>query len=242
MAPLEEGGKLWVFDQARLRWGSVEPAAVGGGEVPDGRSYHAMTSDGRDLIYLHAGCPVSGRLADLWSFALRERLWRRLANAPAPARGGASIAFLDGKVWRMNGFDGEREQGFALDVYEPEKDSWTTRTWGEGDGPSPRSVCTLLPVKVGGREMLVTLFGESDPSNAGHMGAGKMLSDVWAYDVAAERWERVEAPVEGAGEPPAPRGWFAAEVLPGKGSQVVVQGGLAEDNERLGDVWVLTFA
>lgn len=63
-----------------------------------------------------------------------------------------------------------------------------------------------------------------------------MLSDVWAYDIKEERWTRVE---QLGDEVPQPRGWFAAEVLGSNG--VVVQGGLAEDNSRIGDVWVGIF-
>lgn len=238
MAPLEEVGALWCFDQARLRWSKVEPAGASAA-CPEGRSYYAMTSDGKDRIFVHAGCPASGRLSDLWSFSVSDRKWRKLADAPPPARGGASIAFLEGKLYRMNGFDGKTEQGFALDVYDIESDSWSTKTWTAETGPSPRSVCTLLPVKIEGRAHLMTLFGEFDPSNAGHMGAGKMLSDAWAYGLAAEEWRSVEAEVKGGGQGPAARGWFAACVLPGKGNRIVVQGGLGEDNERLGDVWLL---
>lgn len=242
MSPLEEEGALWCFDLGSLRWKKVEPAASSATPLPEGRSYHAMTSDGKDTLYLHAGCPASGRLSDLWSFSLSSRMWERLAEAPPPARGGASLAFAAAKLWRMNGFDGETEQGFALDVYDIERDAWSTKTWGEGEGPSPRSVCTLLAVNVAGRECLVSMFGESDPSNAGHLGAGKMLSDVWAFDVEKDEWQRVETVVGGGGEGPAARGWFAAASVPGgKGNKVVVQGGLAEDNERLGDVWVLEF-
>lgn len=238
MAPLEEDGVLWCFDQARLRWSRAEPASPDAA-CPEGRSYHAMASDGKDRIFVHAGCPASGRLSDLWSFSVSEKKWTKLADAPSPARGGASIAFLDGKLYRMNGFDGKTEQGFALDIHDLERGSWSTKTWTAETGPSPRSVCALLSVKVEGRAHLVTMFGESDPSNAGHMGAGKMLSDTWAYDVAAEEWRSVEAEAKGGGRGPAARGWFAAGVLPAKANRVVVQGGLGEDNERLGDVWLL---
>lgn len=84
--------------------------------------------------------------------------------------------------------------------------------------------------------MLLTMFGECDPSSLGHQGAGRMLGDVWAYDVADDEWRRVEA----EGKVPASRGWFAADRTAGKNG-VVVQGGLAEDNTRMGDVWVLAF-
>ena len=238
MKPLEEEGTVWSFDLLRLRWESIHCD----GEYPEARSYHAMTSDGQGTLFVHAGCPASGRLADLWSFSLIERVWRRFADAPGPARGGASIAVLNGKVWRTNGFDGKSEQGFALDIYDLVTNSWSTRSWTADSGPSPRSVCCLLPVRVSGRSWLVTAFGESNPSNEGHLGAGKMLGDVWAYDFEGKTWVRAEAGVEGQGEGPAPRGWFAADLLPGgKGNRIVVQGGLGEDNERLGDVWILEF-
>jgi hypothetical protein len=60
-----------------------------------------------------------------------------------------------------------------------------------------------------------------------------MLGDVWAWDVKCEDWTRVE---NTGAESPEPRGWFAADLL--GDDTVVVQGGLNEGNERLGDVWV----
>jgi hypothetical protein len=63
-----------------------------------------------------------------------------------------------------------------------------------------------------------------------------MLGDVWAFDVEGGRWVRVDDTQSGSGRP-APRGWFgAAAVGPGR---LAVVGGLGEDNERLGDAWVL---
>ena len=205
MAPLEDRGALWCFDQSRLRWSKIEP---GDAETPcpEGRSYHAMASDGRDAIFVHAGCPASGRLADLWCFSVVDKKWTKLADAPPPARGGASLAFGNGRLCRMSGFDGKSEQGFALDVYNPEADIWSTKTWTAETGPSPRSVCALLPVQVNNRDFLVTLFGESDPSTAGHMGAGKMLNDVWVYDIVGDEWRRVDAGVKGEATGPAARG------------------------------------
>ena len=44
---------------------------------------------------------------------------------------------------------------------------------------------------------------------------------------------------------PKPRGWFAFDVQSlsnGKGIEIVVQGGLNEDNERLSDAWILQIA
>jgi len=85
------------------------------------------------------------------------------------------------------------------------------------------------------------MFGETDPSALGHAGAGKMLGNVWAYSLQAKKWYKIDW----EGEGPKPRGWFAADLVPGGGqdgkSAVIVHGGLAEDNSRLGDVWKFEF-
>lgn len=255
MTPIEEHGGLWAYDPSTSAWSFIEPTPVPSGtdsssssssSYPPARSYHCMASDDdTDTIYLHAGCPEKGRLSDLWAFRLSSRTWTRLAPAPDPPRGGASIAFSrhDGRLYRVNGFDGKSEQGGTVDVYSPETDSWTSVPYEPDgkDGPAPRSVSALLPVTVAGRPSLVTLFGERDPSALGHQGAGKMLGDVWAFDIEERRWRAVDAKGDGEGTAarPVPRGWFAADVL-GE-DKIVVQGGLGESNERLGDVWVLSF-
>lgn len=240
MAPVEEQGGVWLYSSSSAAWNLLRPADVSA-PYPAARSYHAATSDGTGTLYIHAGCPEKGRLSDLWSFDVGSKVWRKLAEAPAPPRGGTSIAYLSRKLYRMNGFDGTKEQGGHLDVYSISDDRWTTLTY-EPDGktgPEPRSVSALLPVKVRGRDYLVTLFGEHDPSSLGHAGAGKMLGNVWAFDVENNHWSKVET----KGDVPAPRGWFDADVAPGGSGndEVIVHGGLAEDNSRLGDVWKLRF-
>lgn len=197
-----------------------------------------MTSDKARKLYVHAGCPEKGRLSDLWSFDTESRVWRQLADAPAPPRGGTSIAYAAGKLYRMNGFDGVREQGGKLDVYDVQKDEWSTIEYeADGEsGPEARSVSALLELRVGGKEVLVTLFGEHDPSELGHAGAGKMLEDAWVFDLGAEKWSLLSM----GEERPQARGWFGAGVVrDGRGSDgILVHGGLAEDNSRLGDVWM----
>jgi hypothetical protein len=142
----------------------------------------------------------------------------------------------------MNGFDGKTEQGGALDIFDIATNEWKTITFPANSvsGPEARSVAALLAVTISGRESLVTLFGERDPSSLGHAGAGKMLGDVWAFDVQDEKWSEISVS-EGESAKPAARGWFDADVvdLDGGRSGIVVHGGLAESNERLGDVWVL---
>ncbi|KAL2825768.1 hypothetical protein BDW59DRAFT_70047 [Aspergillus cavernicola] len=240
MSPIEEKGSFWTFDPTSNTWSQVKPADSHS-PYPAGRSYHALTNNGSDTIFLHAGCPETGRLRDLWAFNTVTREWRELSAAPGPARGGASIAYADGKVFRMNGFDGKTEQGGSVDVFDVKSNEWTTVTYAADgiSGPSPRSVASLLSVRIAEKACLVTLFGEHDPSSLGHQGAGKMLSDVWVFDIESGLWREVIVD----GEAPPARGWFDADVVvDNSGSRIVVHGGLAESNERLGDIWSLDFS
>jgi hypothetical protein len=174
MAPVEENGAVWVFDPSTTTWNllsSSDPSEP----FPAARSYHCSASNHDDKIYIHAGCPETGRLSDLWSFQPSSRTWLQLADAPAPPRGGTSIAFLQGLLYRMNGFDGKTEQGGSLDVYDTTENAWSSRQYSADrvSGPTPRSVSALLPLVVGGRPSLVTLFGERDPSSSAIRVLGK---------------------------------------------------------------------
>ncbi|KAJ4403341.1 hypothetical protein N0V91_006572 [Didymella pomorum] len=243
MAPVDEAGAVWAYTPSTHAWTQLQPSDPSA-PVPPARSYHTSTSDGARTFYVHAGCPASGRLSDLWAFDVEDRKWTQLPDAPGPQRGGTSIAFSGGKLYRMNGFDGTTEVGGSVDVFDTNTKTWDTKSFtADGrDGPEPRSVCVLLPVQLGRKQKLLTLFGERDPSSLGHAGAGKMLGDVWIYDISEEWWTKLEpnAP-DGA---PANRGWFDADVVKGEGmgnDSIVVHGGLGEDNERLDDVWMLKF-
>ncbi|PNS21875.1 hypothetical protein CAC42_473 [Sphaceloma murrayae] len=211
-------------------WTLVPPSAAS--PSPSPRSYHAFTSNGTDTLYLHAGCPSSGRLSDFWSFHVPTATWTSLPPAPGKPRGGTSIAFAQGRVYRFGGFDGTVEVGGAIDYFDVAAGRWETRTFAPDgkEGPGPRSVAALLPVVVGGRTVLLSLFGEGEASALGHEGAGTFWGDVWGWDVREEKWEMVEQ----SGEGPGARGWFAAG---SEGQGGVVQGGLVEGNERKGDLW-----
>jgi hypothetical protein len=243
MAPIEEAGSFWAFDAIENTWSEVKPQDPRL-PYPVGRSYHSLTSNGKDAMFLHAGCPEKGRLRDLWAFDIPHRQWRELTPAPGPERGGTSIAYAAGKIFRMNGFDGQTEQGGALDVFDPTNGVWQTIPY-QADGvvgPSPRSVSCLLPLSILGRPSLVTMFGECDPSSLGHQGAGRMLADVWVFDIESRQWKEIEVDSDHGNKPEA-RGWFAADVAHDDPlhPSIVVHGGLAESNDRLDDVWLLTF-
>jgi hypothetical protein len=238
-APIDEQGAVWEFDPTTARWSLICPSNLSTKALPAARSYHCMASDGKDTLYVHAGCPEKGRLSDLWAFSVSQKSWTELASAFDPPRGGTSIAFADGKLYRMNGFDGNTEQGGSVDVYTFQTDSWSSHLFSPDgkSGPAPRSVSCLLPVRLEDRSYLITLFGEHDPSSLGHQGAGKMLSDMWAFNIENKKWQEVAAHGD---ELPLARGWFDADVV--GTSTVVVHGGLGESNDRMGDVWAIEFS
>ncbi|KAF8137847.1 kelch repeat protein-like protein [Mycena galopus ATCC 62051] len=239
MAPIEEFGALWRFTPKTASWAKIAPADAAA-PYPPARSYHCCTSDDKSKLFIHAGCPETGRLSDFWSFDTAVSAWTELAPAPAPPRGGTSIAHVNSKIYRMGGFDGKHELGGEIDIYDVAANSWSTHRF-EPDGvsgPGHRSVAALLALRVQGKMSLVTLFGERDPSSLGHQGAGKMLGDVWLWDIESRTW----SPVLGKDKIPASRGWFAADVLKrGETDAVVVQGGLGETNDRHDDLWLLSF-
>jgi N-acetylneuraminic acid mutarotase len=240
MAPIEENGGLWTFNPSISQWKLISPANTMT-PYPAARSFHTMTNNGNNTLYLHAGCPEKGRLSDLWAFDVNAKVWKSLPAAPDPPRGGTSIAHCAGKIYRMNGFDGQKEQGGSLDIYDLGGNTWSTITYAADgkSGPEARSVSALLALQIKGKDILVTLFGERDPSSLGHAGAGKMLGDIWVYDIAGKNWSKLETNKD----TPQPRGWFDADVVKGKegNEAIVVHGGLAEDNSRLGDVWIMRF-
>jgi N-acetylneuraminic acid mutarotase len=244
MEPIEEDGAVWGYDPTSSSWAKITPADSSKPHPP-ARSYHSSASDGQDTLFIHAGCPASGRLSDLWSFNVSTRTWTQAADAPGPNRGGTSLAYSGGKLYRMNGFDGETEQGGSIDMFDIAGNSWSSKTFkADGnDGPEARSVTVLLPVHLGRKDKLLTLFGERDPSSLGHAGAGKMLSDVWIYDISEDWWTQLHP--EGSDGTPASRGWFDADVIKSASAMgndsVLLHGGLGGDNERLDDVWTLNF-
>lgn len=247
---LDESGAVHAFNTSSGKWTTLQPTST---HWPSARSYHAATTLG-DRLIIHAGCgPVEaeggvagekGRLWDVWAFDPNSRAWTRLADAPAPARGGTSITALSNKLYRFGGFSGVTELGGVVDSLSPGPgEEWRSAAFGQaegqertstgelqkgqGSGPGPRSVAALHSIG----ERLVALYGEGRPSpTGGHDAAGKFWNDVWSYDL--KEWAEVAT----EGEGPSPRGWFASDA---DGRRVVLWGGLSDANERLSDGWVL---
>ncbi|EPQ29386.1 uncharacterized protein PFL1_03141 [Pseudozyma flocculosa PF-1] len=270
MAPLpySDYEDVWVFDRDTASWFTLETS----GDKPPMRSYGTAVgiheAKDRDKVYVHAGCPVQGRLASLHVLDVATRKWTKLPDAPGPARGGTAITTIAAPgeparklLARWGGFCGH-EVGGPLDVFDPKSNAWSShdaKVEGEGVEPSKRSVHGFVElfgdrkVATGGgeeKQALAVMFmgeGEGAPKELGHDGAGKFLSDAYLLlrsKSGAYSFQRLSV----EGKVPEARGWFGYDALPlsagasghgQDGTRIVVQGGLNEHNERLGDGWVL---
>jgi len=177
---------------------------------------------------------------------------------------GGQIDYLNLLVATFDDQSGKGE--LALSVG---KGKWeTVMIRAESSAPAYRSVAGLHPINTGqGRMFLLLFLGERDPSTSGHEAAGRFWDDVWSYQLHPEgmtaasfkdatreaigtrtgegAWAQVqilEAKRSGDVQAhPGPRGWFASgsdrDIDAGS---VVLWGGIGENNQRLGDGWILT--
>ncbi|GAA5996898.1 hypothetical protein JCM5350_002744 [Sporobolomyces pararoseus] len=240
---------IWEFDPSLKRWKELETK----GDNPEPRSFHTMCQVDNKL-YLHAGCPASGRLGQLHSLDLENFTWFRLPDAPEPGRGGTVLTRLPPTLSnktllaRFGGFAGYELDG--LDVYDVEKREWKSIEVEGEIKPEKRSVHVFVgldgKLEFEGKIVVgVLALGEREgaPAELGHNGAGFFHNDAWALLASKDSeprprftWTKLETSLESRGIP-EPRGWLPAAHL--SGSKVVFQGGLNEKNERLSDAWTL---
>lgn len=249
MKPLEESGRVWVFDSRLNLWGFLDPAR--GSPYPQARSYHASTStehplnhqeahagppagsvasaftkekppethdtenplgdtisgaDDHGTLFIHGGCPTSGRKSDIWAFDIASRVWSEYPDVTGPPRGGASLTLTGDRLYCFGGFDGENELGGSIQylrltrstlngkggkgglTVSPSTGQWEKVEPRSGTAtPGNRSVAGLQPTTTGqGRHYLLLFLGERDPSSSGHEAAGKFWDDVWSFQLRPE--------------------------------------------------------
>ncbi|KAI5467165.1 hypothetical protein BGZ63DRAFT_345124 [Mariannaea sp. PMI_226] len=135
----------------------------------------------------------------------------------------------------------------------------------EQEWPGPRSVASLEALTLGGgREYLVLTMGERLPGSDSPA-SGKYYDDVWMFQIpplgmtvgsvtsavwqavgrktGEGKWTKVDlAPYDddNSDEMPEPRGWHASAVMGDlEENAILVWGGIGENNQRLGDGWIL---
>ena len=226
----KELNELYSFDTKTSNWALISSGDNG----PPHRSYHSMTAD-EQRVYVFGGCGVAGRLNDLWAFDVVDNKW---VEFPSPGencrgRGGPGLVVAQGKIWVVYGFAGEEvDDVHCFDLAH--------KTWAQvetsGQKPTARSVFST----GGYGKHIIVCGGEIDPSDQGHLGAGKFSAEVYALDTETLEWKRLEDGVD-SGSHPGPRGWCAfAGARRGGQEGLLVYGGNSPSNDRLEDIFFLT--
>ncbi|KAI9799602.1 MAG: hypothetical protein M1833_003917 [Piccolia ochrophora] len=142
--PLDEKGRVWVFDTRFLQWTPLDPCPDT--PIPPARSHHACTAnehpvptatdhttspvlpDGHTAaldathhgtLFIHAGrtgAPDAPYLNDLWTFDVAARTWSLFPTPPSPARSSPALVYAQHRLYRFGGFDGTASLGAQLDV------------------------------------------------------------------------------------------------------------------------------
>ncbi|KAK4801503.1 hypothetical protein SAY86_021990 [Trapa natans] len=225
-----ELNELFSFDTYTNKWTLLSSGEAG----PAHRSYHSMTADDRH-VYVFGGCGIAGRLNDLWAFDVVDQKW---IQYPSPGenckgRGGPGFAIAGAKIWVVYGFAGKEVDD--VHCFDPVNGQWT-RVETTGEKPTARSVFSTAGI---GKYIFI-YGGEVDPSDLGHLGAGKFSGEGYVLDTETLTWTRLEddEPGKNQDDHPGPRGWcaFASVVINGE-KGMVVYGGNSPSNDRLDDIF-----
>lgn len=226
----KELNEFYSFDTTTNIWVLLSSGETG----PAHRSFHS-TAVNDHHVYIFGGCGFSGRLNDLWAFDTIDQKWIQfpLPGENCKGRGGPGLAVVQDKVWVVYGFAGnEADDVHCFDLIKKE--------WAEiettGEKPTARSVFSTTVVG----KFIFIHGGEIDPSDLGHLGAGKFSGEAYALDTQTLVWKKVDDGSNSA-DHPGPRGWcaFAGGKRNGKPG-LLVYGGNSPSNDRLEDIFFFT--
>ncbi|XP_069104002.1 uncharacterized protein [Argopecten irradians] len=212
---------LYAFDTRNNMWTLLKPKGV----APSARSFHAMTAVGNRL-FVFGGCSEEGRLNDLHAYDIDTNTWEQQpTNEEIKGRGGAGLIAVEKDLYVVAGFAGQE----TSDVY---KYSTEDKVWSnlklDKELP-PRSVFGITSRST----FIIVWFGEVDPSDQGHMGAGGFSKDGYVMDTCSKAgWKLITC----SGNTPEERGWM--QVTPcylNDMDGVFLFGGNNIDNKRLND-------
>ncbi|KAL9241206.1 hypothetical protein vseg_015341 [Gypsophila vaccaria] len=222
----KELGELYSFDTATNKWTLLSSGETG----PAHRSYHSTAADER-YVYVFGGCGFSGRLNDLWAYDTVDQKWVEfpLPGENCKGRGGPGLVVVNNKVWVVYGFAGQEADD--VHCFDLVKNEWA-EVETTGEKPTARSVFSTFNV---GKYIFI-YGGEVDPSDLGHLGAGKFSGEAYGLDTETLVWIKVEDGSNSV-DHPGPRGWcaFAAGENGGKPG-LLVYGGNSPSNDRLDDI------
>ncbi|KAM7208710.1 nitrile-specifier protein 2 [Naviculisporaceae sp. PSN 640] len=248
---------VWAFDVASRVWQRL-PDAPGN---PRGGTALALT---RSRLYRFGG--FNGKTEEGSQLDYLELVTESFHDASLPAGNEQEVAVSarHNPGWQSL-LQGKENVGYK--EIDPAEKPLTDPEGNDDPWPGPRSVASLEAITVGGgREYLVLMLGERDPSNAGHAAAGKFWDDVWAFQAPAQhmtaasltdgvlsrlgrgsgegRWTKVQTGPhddedDASLDGPGPRGWIASGTMGElEENGIVIWGGLDAGNKRLGDGWI----
>ncbi|KAL6718537.1 hypothetical protein ACLMJK_004629 [Lecanora helva] len=137
MKPLEENGRLWVFDTKLRLWSYLDPTK--GSPYPDPRSYHTSTSTEHPVSHVtDSGGPPAGSVASAFTKAPAQEPQDQ-TEAPI----GVSASGLDdhGTVFIHGGCTAE---GRVADVWAFDIASRTWSRFPDAPGPARGGTCLTL--------------------------------------------------------------------------------------------------
>lgn len=226
----KELNEFYSFDTCTNKWALLSCGETG----PANRSYHSMAADDR-RVYLFGGCGDTGRLNDLWAYDVNDGQWIELPLPPESCRGrgGTGLTVSGGKIWVIYGFSGVEMDD--VHCFDPDNGEWSLI---ETTGVKPTARSVFSTVAIG--KYIFLYGGEIDPSDQGHLGAGKFSGELFALDTETGKWKRWEDSADG-GHHPGPRGWCAFSATRREEEDgLLVYGGNSTTNERLNDIYFFT--
>lgn len=176
--PLQEGGRVWIFDPQTMHWSHLDAA----NEKFPSRYLHAAAAHGNRLI-LHGGFSESSESepeTDVWVFDLETRVWTELPALNDHADGQSrmistsppNLAVVDDSLYIVAGSSDAGSLVYSLNLSADAEKLWTTMHFSTNPlttGPRPRKGAGLVPITTGmGRSYLVFMLGEKEePPSAG---------------------------------------------------------------------------
>ncbi len=178
-----------VYDPARDRWSTAA-------SLPLALHHTAAVSIGQRLFVVGGFKPgltsVWNPVDTVFEYLAAENRWVQRRPMPT-ARGALAAAVMDGKIFAIGGYDGERSLA-VVEIYDPATDTWQSAA----SLSVPRD--HLAAAAVDGK--IYAIGGRVD------LDYHRNLAVTEVYDPAAGRWHEV-APL------PTPRSGIAAAVLEG---------------------------
>lgn len=180
---------LWVYSLGERRWSEVRTS----GALPPARFGHTLVFDTARRQLVLFGGQASGFFSDVWAFDPVRAAWRQLARDEAgPSRRYGHSAIYDPARNRMvisHGFTdaGRFDDTWAFDLGA---NTWRNLT-PQGTRPLRRCLHHAVLDEAGGQMLLyggcASGFGPCP------------LDDLWAFDLATNRWTERQATSRPAG-------------------------------------------